>query len=109
MNYTISEKYQFISQSEFNRLAKNGCRNSECSAGEAFIYDSSYIEGHEFSPQYKGNKAVFQIGNETKKLKIQGANDVAITNLGELVVVVSDEMYEQAKQAFGTRVVKILM
>ncbi|MRC56959.1 ABC transporter permease, partial [Bacillus thuringiensis] len=55
---------------------------------------------------YKGNKAVFQIGNETKQLKIQGANDVAMTNLGELVVVVSDEMYEQAKQAFGTRVVK---
>ncbi len=47
---------------------------------------------------------------ETKQaIKIQGANDIAITNLGELVVVVSDEMYEQAKQAFGTRVVKILM
>lgn len=40
-------------------------------AGEAFIYDSSYIEGYEFSPEYKGNKAVFQIGNETKTLKIK--------------------------------------
>ena len=54
----------------------------------------------------KGNKTVFQIGNETKTLTIKDANNTAITNLGELVVVVSDEMYEQAKQAFGTRVVK---
>ncbi|MGD2277653.1 ABC transporter permease [Bacillus wiedmannii] len=107
MNYTISEKYQFMSQSEFNKLAKKfDAETVNVAAGEAFIYDSSYIEGHEFSPQYKGNKAVFQIGNETKQLKIQGANDVAVTNLGELVVVVSDDMYEQAKQAFGTRVVK---
>ncbi|OOQ94467.1 ABC transporter permease [Bacillus cereus] len=107
MNYSISEKYQFMSQSEFNKLAKKiDTETVNVAAGEAFIYDSSYIEGHEFSPQYKGNKAVFQIGNETKKLAIQGANDNAITNLGELVVVVSDETYEQAKQAFGTRVVK---
>lgn len=66
-------------------------------AGEAFIYDSSYMEGHEFSPTYKGNKTVFQIGNETKTLTIKDANNTAITNLGELVVVVSDEMYEQAE------------
>ena len=110
MNYTISEKYQLMSQSEFNKLAKKiDAETVNVAAGEAFIYDSSYMEGHEFSPQYKGNKVVFQIGNETKQLKIQDANDVAITNLDELVVVVSDEMYEQAKQAFGTRVVKILM
>ncbi|HDR8154689.1 TPA: ABC transporter permease [Bacillus cereus] len=107
MNYTISEKYQFMSQSEFNKLAKKiEAETVNVTAGEAIIYDSSYIEGHEFSPQYKGNKVVFQIGNETKKLTIQAANDNAITNLGELVVVVSDEMYEQAKQAFGTRIVK---
>ena len=32
LNYTISEKYQFMSQSEFNKLAKKiDCRNSECS------------------------------------------------------------------------------
>ncbi|MDI6534228.1 ABC transporter permease [Bacillus mycoides] len=107
MNYSISEKYQFISQSEFNKLAKKiDAETVNIATGEAFIYDSSYIEGYEFSPEYKGNKAVFQIGNETKTLTIQGANNNAITNLGELVVVVSDEMYEQAKQAFGTRVVK---
>jgi putative ABC transport system permease protein len=107
MNYTISGEYQFMSQSEFNKLAKKiDAETVNVATGEAFIYDSSYMEGHEFSPQYKGNKAVFQIGNETKTLTIQGANNAAITNLGELVIVVSDEMYEQAKQAFGTRTVK---
>jgi putative ABC transport system permease protein len=107
MNYTISGEYQFMSQSEFNKLAKKiDAETVNVATGEAFIYDSSYMEGHEFSPQYKGNKAVFQIGNETKTLTIQGANNAAITNLGELVIVVSDEMYEQAKQAFGTRIVK---
>ncbi|UNP75987.1 ABC transporter permease [Bacillus nitratireducens] len=107
LNYTISEKYQFMSQTEFNKLAKKiDTETVNVATGEAFIYDSSYIEGYEFSPQYKGSKAVFQIGNETKTLTIQGANNTAITNLGELVIVVSDEMYEQAKQAFGTRTVK---
>lgn len=107
LNYTISEEYQFMSQSEFNKLAKKiDAETVNVATGEAFIYDSSYIEGYEFSPQYKGSKAVFQIGNETKTLTIQGANNTAITNLGELVIVVSDEMYEQAKQAFGTRAVK---
>ncbi|MED0988533.1 ABC transporter permease [Bacillus nitratireducens] len=107
LNYTISEKYQFMSQSEFNKLAKKiDAETVNIATGEAFIYDSSYIEGYEFSPQYKGSKTVFQIGNETKTLTIQGANNTALTNLGELVIVVSDEMYEQAKQAFGTRTVK---
>ncbi|QUG86195.1 ABC transporter permease [Bacillus nitratireducens] len=107
LNYTISETYQFMSQSEFNKLAKKiDAETVNIATGEAFIYDSSYIEGYEFSPQYKGSKAVFQIGNETKTLTIQGANNTALTNLGELVIVVSDEMYEQAKQAFGTRTVK---
>ncbi|MES5929131.1 ABC transporter permease [Bacillus cereus group sp. MG9] len=107
LNYTISEKYQFMSQSEFNKLAKKiDAETVNVATGEAFIYDSSYIEGYEFSPGYKGSEAVFQIGNETKTLTIQGANNTAITNLGELVIVVSDEMYEQAKQAFGTRTVK---
>ncbi|MGH0600656.1 ABC transporter permease [Bacillus mycoides] len=107
LNYTISEKYQFMSQSEFNKLAKKiDAETVNVATGEASIYDSSYIEGYEFSPGYKGSKAVFQIGNETKTLTIQGANNTAITNLGELVIVVSDDMYEQAKQAFGTRTVK---
>ncbi|MEV5109660.1 ABC transporter permease [Bacillus sp. LBA3-1-1.1] len=107
LNYTISETYQFMSQSEFNKLAKKiDAETVNIATGEAFIYDSSYIEGYEFSSQYKGSKAVFQIGNETKTLTIQGANNTALTNLGELVIVVSDEMYEQAKQAFGTRTVK---
>ncbi|MGE7883104.1 ABC transporter permease [Bacillus sp. NPDC094077] len=107
INYRVSEKYQFMSQSEFNKLAnKFDAETVNVDTGEAFVLDSSYMEGYELSPQYKGNKAVFQIGNDMKTLTIQGTNDTAITNLGELVVVVSDDMYEQAKQAFGTRVVK---
>lgn len=67
-------------------------------AGEAFVYDGMYIEGHEFSTVYKGNKAVFPIGNETKTLTIKDAEGRNVTNLGELVVVVPDEVYEGAKK-----------
>ncbi|HDR7785410.1 TPA: ABC transporter permease, partial [Bacillus wiedmannii] len=48
MNYTISEKYQFISQSEFNKIAKKiDAETVNVATGEAFIYDSSYMEGYE--------------------------------------------------------------
>jgi len=65
-----------------------------------------YIEGHEFSTVYKGNKAVFPIGNEAKTLTIKGAEGRNITNLGELFVVVPDEVYKSAKAVADTRIVK---
>ncbi|MEI4619635.1 ABC transporter permease [Bacillus cereus] len=106
-NYFVTEKYQLVSQSAFNNIAKKmDVEAVNLAANEAFVYDGMYIEGHEFSAIYKGNKAVFPIGNETKTLTIQGAEGRNITNLGELFVIVPDEIYNSVKAVSSTRIVK---
>ncbi|PGE93647.1 ABC transporter permease [Bacillus pseudomycoides] len=106
-NYLVTEKYQLVSQSAFNNIAKNmDLEAVSLAANEAFVFDGMYIEGHEFSTVYKGNKAVFPIGNEAKTLTIKGAEGRNITNLGELFVVVPDEVYKSAKAVADTRIVK---
>ncbi|PEA53804.1 ABC transporter permease [Bacillus pseudomycoides] len=105
--YIMTEQYQLVSQSAFNVIAKKmNVDVVSLTAREAFVFDGMYIEGHEFSIAYKGNKAVFPIGNETKTLTIKDAEGRNVTNLGELVVVVPDDVYEQAKKTAETRVVK---
>jgi len=104
---SITKQYQLISQSAFNQIAKKMDVDAvNLAADEAFVYDGLYIEGHEFSPVYKGNKAVFPIGNETKALTIKGAEGRTLTNLGELFVVVPDEVYNSAKKVSETHIVK---
>ncbi|MEI4832093.1 ABC transporter permease [Bacillus sp. FJAT-53711] len=104
-HYMMTEQFQLMSQSAFNTIA-NKMDTVSLTAGEAFVLDGTYIEGHEFSTVYTGNKAIFPIGNETKTLTIKGVEGRNVTNLGELVVVVPDDVYEQAKKVTGTRVVK---
>ena len=104
-HYMMTEQFQLMSQSAFNTIA-NKMDTVRLTAGEAFVLDGTYIEGHEFSTVYTGNKAVFPLGNETKALTIKGVEGRNVTNLGELVVVVPDDVYEQAKKVTGTRVVK---
>ncbi|CAM3992342.1 ABC transporter permease [Bacillus paramycoides] len=106
-HYNVTKQYQLISQSTFNKIAKQlDVNNVNLSPNEAFVYDSLYIETLDFGPLYTGNTAVFPVGNETKELKIKGVNNRNVTNLGELFVIVSDETYEQAKQGHETRTVK---
>lgn len=106
-NYLISEYYQLVSQSSFNKLAKIINKNTvNLKANEAFIYDCSYIKGYEFSPVYKGSRAIIPVGNETKRLTIQGAEGSSLTNLDELIIIVPDEVYEGVKRIAGTRIVK---
>ncbi|WP_243524968.1 ABC transporter permease [Bacillus pseudomycoides] len=106
-NYLVTEKYQLVSQSAFNNIAKKmDVEAVSLAANEAFIFDGMYIEGHEFSTVYKGNKAVFPIGNEAKTLTIKGAEGRNITNLGELFVIVPDEVYNSVKAVSSTRIVK---
>ena len=107
VNYCISEYYYFVSQSSHNKLAKRmGTSSVILNAREALVYDNAYIKGYEFSPVYKGGKAVFPIGNEKKTLTIQGAEERGLTNLGELVIIVPDAVYDSAKSVAGTRSVK---
>ncbi|TKH18587.1 ABC transporter permease, partial [Bacillus wiedmannii] len=104
---SVTKKYQLVSQSAFNQIAmKMDVEAVNLAANEAFVLDGMYIEGHELSPVYKGNKAVFPIGNETKELKIKDAEGRNVTNLGELFVVVPDEAYNSAKKVSKTRIVK---
>ncbi|MGG2063832.1 FtsX-like permease family protein [Bacillus sp. S14(2024)] len=104
-HYMMTKQFQLMSQSAFNTIA-NKMDTVRLTAGEAFVLDGTYMEGHEFSTVYTGNKAVFPLGNETKALTIKGVEGRNVTNLGELVVVVPDDVYEQAKKVTGTRVVK---
>lgn len=107
VHYIMTERYQLVSQSAFNTIAKKVDVDAvSLTAEEAFVFDGMYSEGHEFSTAYKGNKAVFPSWNETKTLTIKGAEGRNVTNLGELVVVVPDDVYEQAKKTDETRVVK---
>lgn len=102
-HYFITEKYSLISQSKFNGIAKPMETEAvTLQDEEAFIFDGSYMEGHEFSSVYKGNEVVFPLGNGTKSLTIKGAVGKTVTNIGELVVVVPDAVYEQAKKENGT-------
>ncbi|WP_454054134.1 FtsX-like permease family protein [Clostridium sp. Marseille-Q7071] len=106
-NYLISEYYHLVSQSSFNNIAKRMNTDTvNLNDGEAFIYDSTYIEGYEFSPVYIGNKVVFHLGSERKTLTIKEAEGRSLTSLGELVVIVPDEVYESTKKIAGTRIVK---
>lgn len=106
-NYLISEYYHLVAQSSFNKIAKRmGTGAVNLNAGEAFVYDGMYIEGYEFSPIYKGNKAVFPVENKTKTLTIKGAEGRSLTSLGELVIIVPNEVYESAKKTAGARIVK---
>ncbi|WML34881.1 ABC transporter permease [Clostridium sp. OS1-26] len=106
-NYLISEYYHLVSQSSFNKIAKKiGTDTINLNPEEAFVYDDTYVKGYEFSPVYKGNKAAFPIGNETKTLIIREAVGRSLTSLDELVIIVPNEVYESAKRIAGIRVVK---
>ena len=106
-NFIISEYYYLLSQSSFNSLSKEmGTENVSLNDEEAFVYDHAYVEGYEFSPIYKGNEAVFSIGNDMKRLKVKGAKESSITNLNELVIIVPDKVYEKAKEVNGVKTVE---
>ncbi|WP_410983965.1 ABC transporter permease [Bacillus cereus] len=106
-HYLVTEQYQLISQSTFNKIAKKMDADTlNLASNEAFVYDSLYVEGLDFGPEYKGNKAVFPIGNETQKLTIKDVDNRNITNLSELFVIVPDQVYEAVKKGNETRIVK---
>ena len=88
-HYNVTEQYQLISQSSFNKIAKHlDVDNVNLTENEAFVYDSLYVEKLDFGPLYTGNKAVFPVGNESKELNIKGVNSRSLTNLNELFVIV---------------------
>ncbi|PEK43138.1 ABC transporter permease [Bacillus toyonensis] len=97
---------EIIAQSAFNRIAKY--LNEETVSlkkTEAYAFDAMYSEGNRDSGVYKGRKAIFPIG-EAAPVQVKDVQAQNITNLYELLFVVPDEVYEQAKKTIGAHTVK---
>ncbi|MFE4897223.1 ABC transporter permease [Peribacillus butanolivorans] len=95
-----TNEYQLLSQSTFNTIAKDlNLKSIHLQTTEAYIYNPYYDE------KTNGNNFRFKIGSEQKELMIQGSEERYITDLGESIVIVPDQMYEQAKQVIKPRIV----
>ncbi|MFV0940348.1 FtsX-like permease family protein [Bacillus thuringiensis] len=99
---------EIIAKSSFNKIAKYLNEETvDLKKNELYAFDGMYSEGNRDSGVYKGKKAMFPIGEvapvQVKVKEVQARN---ITNLYELLVVVPDEVYEQAKKTIGSHTVK---
>ncbi|PFJ17183.1 ABC transporter permease [Bacillus cereus] len=98
----IPYDFQLMSQSMLNRNAKNmGVKKVNLDPGEVFIYNL-----HEDKNFEKGNRLQLPIEVEPKTSVIQGVKHRRLTNLGELVVIVPDQLYEMVKQTHQPHVVR---
>ncbi|WP_304488580.1 ABC transporter permease [Bacillus sp. AR2-1] len=98
----IPYDFQLMSQSMLNRNAKNmGVKKVNLNPGEVFIYNL-----HEDKNFEKGNRLQLPLEVEPKISVIQDVKIRKLTNLGDLVVVVSDQIYEMVKQTHKTYIVK---
>ncbi|UNP75978.1 ABC transporter permease [Bacillus nitratireducens] len=101
-----SRTTNLMAQSSFNKIAKY--LNEEIvdlKKTEAYAFDGMYSEGNRDSGVYKNRNAIFQIG-EVAPVQVKEVKARNITNLYELVVVVPDEVYEQAKKTVGSHTVQ---
>ena len=101
-----SRTTELIAQSSFNTIAKY--LNEEIldlKKNELYAFDGMYSKGKRGSGVYKNRKAIFPIG-EVAPLQVKAVQAQNITNLYELLVVVPDEVYEQAKKTNGAHTVK---
>ncbi|HDX9493230.1 FtsX-like permease family protein [Bacillus thuringiensis] len=100
--FKIPYDFQLMSQSMLNRNAKNmGVKKVNLNPGEVFIYNL-----HEDKNFEKGNRIQLPLEVEPKIFVMQDVKIRKLTNLGELVVVVPDELYEIVKQTHKTYIVK---
>ncbi|XKK28345.1 ABC transporter permease [Bacillus sp. AC79A.1] len=100
--FKIPYDFQLMSQSMLNRNAKNmGVKKFNLNPGEVFIYNL-----HEDKNFEKGNRIQLPLEVEPKIFVMQDVKIRKLTNLGELVVVVPDELYEIVKQTHKTYIVK---
>ncbi|PFS71846.1 ABC transporter permease [Bacillus thuringiensis] len=98
----IPYDFQLMSQSMLNRNAKNmGVKKVNLSPEEVFIYNL-----HEDKNFEKGNRLQLPLKVEPKISVIQDVKIRKLTNLGDLVVIVPDQLYETIKQThqpYGVR------
>ncbi|PGS63648.1 ABC transporter permease [Bacillus cereus] len=108
LHYRKTKQYQLVSQSTFNHFARKiNVEPLHLYDKEAFVFDGMYKKGNGLSSVYTGNKAVFPFGkNKTITVNIKGASAINITNLGELIVIIPDTIFQQEKHKFKTRIVR---
>ncbi|HHK5534428.1 TPA: FtsX-like permease family protein [Bacillus mobilis] len=101
-----SRTTELMAQSSFNKIAKYLNEETvDLKKAEAYAFDVMHGEGNRDTGVYKGRKGIFPIG-EVTPVQIKEVKARNITNLYELVVVVPDEVYEQAKKTVGFHTVK---
>ncbi|PFR38530.1 FtsX-like permease family protein [Bacillus thuringiensis] len=101
-----SRTTELMAQSSFNKIAKYlNEKTVDLKKAEAYAFDVMHGEGNKDTGVYKGKKGIFPIG-EVAPVQIIEVNARNITNLYELVVVVPDEVYEQAKKTVGSHIVQ---
>ncbi|MBE5107116.1 ABC transporter permease [Bacillus thuringiensis] len=100
--YKISYDFQLMSQSILNKNAKNmGVKKVNLNPGEVFIYNLQHDKNFK-----KGNRIQLPIEVEPRISVVQGIEIRKLTNLGDLVVIVPDQLYEMVKQTHQTYIVK---
>ncbi|MDF3552138.1 ABC transporter permease [Bacillus cereus] len=98
----IPYDFQLMSQSMLNRNSKNmGVKKVNLNPGEVFIYNL-----HEDKNFEKGNRLELPLEVEPKISVMQDVIIRKLTNLGDLVVVVPDQLYEMIKQTHQPHVVR---
>ncbi|MCQ6531235.1 ABC transporter permease, partial [Bacillus mycoides] len=91
--------------SAFNKIAKSENWSSLTLANdEAFVIDGN--TRNENTDYFKNRKVKFTFGDKVQELTIKGEEIRRLTNFGELVLVVPDQIYNSAKQVGKTRIVK---
>ncbi|HDR7716048.1 FtsX-like permease family protein [Bacillus albus] len=101
-----SRTTELMAQSSFNKIAKYLNEETvDLKKTEAYAFDAMHGEGNKDTGVYKGKKGIFPIG-EVEPIQVKEVKARNITNLYELVVVVPDEVYEQAKTTVGSHTVQ---
>ncbi|OPA24271.1 ABC transporter permease [Bacillus cereus] len=100
--YKLTNEFQLMSQSNFNRNAQNmGVKKVDLKPGEVFIYSPENDKNLK-----KGNTVHLPIETGQKTVVIKGFRNNKLTNLGNLVIIIPDPLYKIVKQTHQTHIVK---
>ncbi|MHA4119746.1 FtsX-like permease family protein [Bacillus cereus] len=102
------EPYQLMSVSSFNKVAKLENKSLLTLANdEAFVMEgNTSVDSSSTNHYFTNRKDTLTFHQEKHELTIKGATVQRITNLGELVLVIPDQLYNQAKQVGELRIIK---
>ncbi|PER37522.1 ABC transporter permease [Bacillus thuringiensis] len=102
------ERYQLMSVSMFNDIPKLRNESSlTLNHNEAFVIEgNTSLDPSSVNHYFTNRKDILTFHQEKYEVQIKGATVQRITNLGELVLVIPDQLYNQAKQIGELRIVK---